>query len=311
LRVGFGLGSQSVLRADRKMESYIGLCNGLTIAATVLVSLLAFWNPGLEERYIFEPERILAGKEYHRLFTSALLHGDVSHLALNMISLYFFGPILELLFGWRLFLGVYWGAVLGGSLLALYVHRHHQYRAYGASGGVCGIIFAYLLLLPGASISPFFIPIAIPGWLYALAFLLGSFFALKAGRDNVGHDAHLGGAIIGFVIAAALEPAAVRYNLRVFIAVLGVSVALLFYLWVNPLFLPGWDFWSGHLRRGRAPAGVPAHRRESVALDAVLEKIAHSGFESLTEDEKALLEGVSEKFRRRADSAKPKSGLSI
>ena len=111
--------------------------------------------------------------------------------------------------------------MFGGSLLALYVHRHHQYRAYGASGGVCGIIFAYLLLLPGASISPFFFPVAIPGWLYALAFLLGSFFALKVGRDNVGHDAHLGGAIIGFVIAAALEPAAVRYNLRVFIAVLG------------------------------------------------------------------------------------------
>lgn len=201
--------------------------------------------------------------------------------------------------------------MFGGSLLALYVHRRHQYRAYGASGGVCGIIFAYLLLLPGASISPFFFPIAIPGWLYALAFLLGSFFALKVGRDNVGHDAHLGGAIIGFVIAAALEPAAVRYNLRVFIAVLGVSVVLLVYLWVNPLFLPGWAFWSGRLRPGRRPAGLPAHRRESVVLDAVLEKIAHTGLDSLTKDEKALLECVSNKFRRRADSAKPKSGLTI
>lgn len=158
---------------------------------------------------------------------------------------------------------------------------------------------------------PFFFPVAIPGWLYALAFLLGSFFALKVGRDNVGHDAHLGGAIIGFVIAAALEPAAVRYNLRVFIAVLGVSVVLLVYLWVNPLFLPGWAFWSGRLRPGRRPAGLPAHRRESVVLDAVLEKIAHTGLDSLTEDEKALLECVSNKFRRRADSAKPKSGLTI
>ena len=48
-----------------------------------------------------------------------------------------------------------------------------------------------------------YVPIPIPGWLYAIGYLLISFFGLKENRGNIGHDAHLGGAIIGFLIAAA------------------------------------------------------------------------------------------------------------
>src|SRR5262249_11658832 len=153
------------------------------------------------------------------------LHADWRHLGLNMISLYFFGPALEVLFGADQFLAIYLGSIIGGNLLSLYVHRHHEYRAYGASGGVCGVIFAHILLWPGGSIGFFMLPVAIPGWLYAILFMAGSFYAMKAGRDNIGHDSHLGGAIVGLLITAALQPWAVRQNWQIFLLILGAAVA--------------------------------------------------------------------------------------
>jgi membrane associated rhomboid family serine protease len=292
------------------MTSGLGICNGAILLATCVVSVMGFSNPVVEERLIFEPERILAYKEYYRLVTSAFLHADFWHLLLNMMSLYFFGPSVEAFLGWYNFLLIYFGAIVGGGLLALYVHRHHEYRAYGASGGVCGMIFAYILLFPGTRLYSFPLPFPVPAWLYAAGFLLGSFYALKAGKDNVGHDAHLGGAIVGLLLAACIFPASVQYNLRLFLLVLGISVAVLVYLWVNPLFLATRHF-VGPVRWRRREQSAMRSRREPVEVDALLEKISKSGFESLTEEEKSRLQQVSDKFRSRSESKKPESGLAI
>ncbi len=57
------------------------------------------------------------------------------------------------------------------------------YQGYGASGGVCGVVFAYLLLFPGAGIAMYLV-VPIPGWLYAVGFRVGSFVAMTgAGRS--------------------------------------------------------------------------------------------------------------------------------
>src|SRR5215831_19608115 len=185
-------------------------CTMLLMLITGITSYFGFRSYAVEEKYIFNPERILAGKEYYRLVTSALLHADWRHLILNLITLYCFGGPIETFLGKWQFLLIYFGAVIGGDLLSLYIHRSHEYRAYGASGGVCGLVFAYILMFPGSGIS-FFIPIAIPGWLYAIGFMLISFFGMKGSlRGNIGHDAHLGGAIVGFLIAAGSHPEFVR-----------------------------------------------------------------------------------------------------
>src|SRR5438105_5237681 len=223
----------------------------LVIGLTCFVSWLGFRSRAIEENYIFEPQAILALKEYYRLVTSAFLHAGWSHLIWNMISLYLFGKVIVSVFGPTQFLLIYFGGVVGGNLLSLYVHRHHEYRAYGASGGVCGIIFAYIMLFPGSGISMYFLPFYVPGWLYAIGYILLSFYGMKEHRGDVGHDAHLGGAIIGLLIAAALNPSSVRYNLRVFLIVLGAAMVLLVYLWLNPLFLPVGSFFGGPTRKRR------------------------------------------------------------
>jgi membrane associated rhomboid family serine protease len=281
------------------------------IVVTCVFSYQGFKNWHFTQRYIFNPEAILAGKEYHRVVTSAFLHADWQHLIFNMLTLYLFGTGLEFFLGRGNYLLVYFGAIVGGSLLSLWVHRNHAYTAYGASGGVAGVIFATILLNPGGSIAPFYFPIPIPGWLYAIGYLLYSFFGMKEHRGDVGHDAHLGGAIIGFLITAALEPLAVRTHPMLFAAVLAGTVLLLVYLWYNPLFLPVSSFLDQIGRNRKSGRAAPGRKRQVPQIDAILEKIAKSGMQSLTDQEKQVLDEASGKYRRQGQSEKPKSGLAI
>ncbi|MGA2863558.1 MAG: rhomboid family intramembrane serine protease [Verrucomicrobiota bacterium] len=290
------------------MNEPLAPCTSLLLLLTGVVSFLQFQNPRLEEKFIFSPERILARKEYYRLLSPAFLHAGWEHLLLNLISLYAFGSVLEVSLGQGQFLLIYFGAVIGGNLLSLYVHRHHDYRAYGASGGVCGIIFAFILRFPGGRITPLFISqLSIPAWIYAPGFMLLSFYGLKRNKDNIGHDAHLGGAIVGLLITAALRPRLVRAHWEVFLLVLGGAILLLVYLWFNSLGLP----LSAFFTRRRRKTSPPQYRQQDLEVDAILEKISGQGVDSLTAEERALLEQASGQYRRREESKKPESGLAV
>jgi len=229
------------------------------------------------------------------------------------VSGYAFAESIELIYGRSEFLGIYFGAIVGGSLLSLFVHRHHVYQAYGASGGVCGIIFAYMLLFPGSSIRMFYLPFGIPAWLYAIGFIFFSFFGMKANNlGNIGHDAHLGGAIIGLLVAAGLHPEAVRQNLAIFLIVFISGVLVLIYLWRNPILLPLSAIFRTPFAKKKNPlAALPNHKRENLEMDAILDKIAQKGIHSLTKDERAMLDRMSGKYQRRDDSKNPESGLAI
>lgn len=292
------------------MNEPVAIYTFAIIAVTVVCSLMGFRNPGLVERFIFSPRQVLAGKEYYRLVTSAFLHADFNHLLMNMISLYFFGSALELSVGPWQFLFIYFMAIIGGSLLSLWLHRHHEYRAYGASGGVCGVVFSCIALNPGGTILfHFFIPM--PAWAYGILFLAGSFIALRRQRDNVGHDAHLGGAVIGLWTTGALQPWAVRENSMWFAILSAIAVTLFFYFIKNPMMLPLPALSGKWERRQEEPSQASPRRRETVEVDAVLDKISRQGMDSLTDEERALLKGVSQKFQSRAQSEKPKSDLII
>jgi membrane associated rhomboid family serine protease len=294
------------------MNDSAHLCTYLIILGTCVFSYLGFKSSAVEEKYIFNPESILAWKEYYRLGTSGFLHSGWNHLILNMLSLYWFGGPIESEFGKANFLLVYFGAIIGGNLLSLYVHRHHDYRAYGASGGVCGLIFANILMFPGRSFPIYPLPIWVPGWLYGIGFMILSFYAMKANnRGNIGHDAHLGGAIVGFLIATALHPEFVKYEPWVFAGILFTSVLMLIYLWINPMFLPTFAFFSKGIRTRTPSPTRSKHQPENLQIDSILDKIANKGMDSLTSEEKRALSEVSGKYQRRSESKKPDSGLAI
>jgi hypothetical protein len=228
-----------------------------------------------------------------------------------MVSLYLFGSGLENYLGRGNFLLIYFGSVIGGDLLSLYVHRAHVYTAYGASGGVAGVIFATILLNPWGQIMSFYYPIPIPGCLYAIGYLLYSFFGMKEHRGDVGHDAHLGGALIGFLLMAGLDFDAVRAHPSFFGIVLTGTILLLVYLWYNPLFLPVTSFLGSIGQRRNSSRTQPRRKRKVPHIDAILDKIAESGIESLTDEERRVLGETSRKYRRQGETEKPKSGLAI
>jgi len=221
------------------MNEPLATINIIVIALTAYFSYRGFVNTVFLRRYLFSTQSILASRQYYRLVSSGLLHADWTHLLFNMFSLYSFGSAVELLFGPGTFLTTYLAGIIGGNILALLLHRKEDYYALGASGGVCGVIFACIFLLPGSSVQLFFIPISIPAYIYAVLFMLISYYGIRAQRGNIGHDAHLGGAIIGLIAATAMHPSIVPNNPVLYPVVILLAASLLVFLYIGPLIFRG------------------------------------------------------------------------
>lgn len=181
----------------------------IIIAVTAIISFIAFNNQQLFEKYKFNVGAILQKKEYIRLLSAGFLHADLMHLLFNMMTLYFFGPIVVEAFGEIDFLMVYFGSILLGNIFSLYLYKNQPwYSAIGASGGVSGILFASIAMIPDLGIMFFFIPIPIPGYIFGFLYFAYSVYMMlnPNQHDNIGHAAHLGGAFFGLVYAIALQP---------------------------------------------------------------------------------------------------------
>lgn len=181
----------------------------IIIAVTAIISFIAFNNQQLFEKYKFNVGAILQKKEYIRLLSAGFLHADLMHLLFNMMTLYFFGPIVVEAFGEIGFLMVYFGSILLGNIFSLYLYKNQPwYSAIGASGGVSGILFASIAMIPDLGIMFFFIPIPIPGYIFGFLYFAYSVYMMLNPKqhDNIGHAAHLGGAFFGLVYAIALQP---------------------------------------------------------------------------------------------------------
>ena len=86
-----------------------------------------------------------------------------------------------------------------------------NYSAVGASGAVIGIVYSAILLNPDMTLFFFIIPM--PGYLFGLGYLFYSIYSMKKLNDNIGHEAHLGGAIAGFFSTILIAPLVVITNL--------------------------------------------------------------------------------------------------
>ncbi len=194
----------------------MGLSVGLLIVlSVVVVSASAFSNPARLERLILIPARVVEKKEYYRLLTAGWVHGDVAHLLFNMLSLYFFAGIVEQALGTLGFLLLYVSAIVVGFVPTVVRHRgDRHYRSLGASGAVSAVIFSAIVVNPGLSMFLLFVPIPIPGWLFALAYLAYSAYSAHRGAGNINHDAHFTGAVYGVALTLVLEPGLVASGMR-------------------------------------------------------------------------------------------------
>jgi membrane associated rhomboid family serine protease len=140
------------------------------------------------------------------LLTSVFSHNMLLHLAINMIVLLSFGPPLEQLMGSLRFLVFYLAAGLVASIshvaVSGFLIDRPEQAALGASGAIAALLILFSLTFPKARILLFFI-VPMPAIVGALAFVAidiwGLFAQMEGGGLPIGHGAHLGGALAGFL----------------------------------------------------------------------------------------------------------------
>jgi len=198
------------------------------IGFTAIFSYKGFNDFAFFRRFEFHVGSIRAGDQI-RILSSGFLHAALGHLLLNMLTLYFFAPTVIAHLGIYSFLLIYFGSLIFGSLLTLLFHKDDfNYRAIGASGAVTGVLYSAIMLEPDSEIGLYFI-IWMPAYVFGIAYLLYSIYGMRAKSDNIGHTAHFGGAIGGYVITLMKQPAMFTDNTFI-VVLLAIPIIILFIL---------------------------------------------------------------------------------
>jgi membrane associated rhomboid family serine protease len=213
-----------------------------------------------------------------RLFTYQFLHADVGHVLFNMLSLFFFGPLIERWWGSRRFLAFYLISGMSGAIVFTALRAMGVVEGgwlVGASGSIFGILAAAALLFPQMPAMIYFIPMKMRTM--ALVLLgIAAWMIISGGKNAGGEAAHLGGAVMGLAL-------------------------------VKLPWLLNWAELGG----GRSPvariAQAVQHQRDQrhrqqddnleAEVDRILIKVKAQGLHSLTEKEKKTLQKATERQR--------------
>ena len=185
------------------------------VIVTCAITLTGFKNGKVVDELIFWPPAINKKHQYYRFITCGLIHADYMHLIFNMLTLYFFGTVMEAYYQGQLglqkwyYLALYIGALIVSNIPTYLKHRNdYDYRSLGASGAVSAVLFAFILLRPWQKIIVLVFPV--PAIIYGGLFLFYSAYMSRKGGDNVNHDAHFYGALFGVLFTIAVRPEVVQ-----------------------------------------------------------------------------------------------------
>ncbi len=180
------------------------------LLATIVTSL--FQDTKTLDKFLFIPKKIAKKNEWYRFLTSSLIHADFLHLLFNMMTFFFFGPVLEKQMGHLNFAGLYLFAQIVSHIPSYLQYKDKEYASLGASGAVSGVVFGVILYFPWTKVYVFLFPM--PAILYAILFIAFSHYASRNVNDNINHTAHLWGALAGFVFASITDIDAFFYFLK-------------------------------------------------------------------------------------------------
>ena len=270
----------------------------LLILITLVFSYKGFSNQVFYDRYKFQVDKILLNREYRRLVTTGFLHINWLHLIFNMMVLFSLGGMVVSRLGPLEFLLIYFGALVGGGLLSLFIHRYHgDYSSVGASGSIGGVLFASIALYPGMGIGLFLLPISLPGWLFGLLYILFSIYGIKSRNSNIGHEAHLGGALVGMLIALLMEPSAMVNNYITILIILVPAIVFIWLILTRPEFLliDNFFFKKHHNNLTLDQKYNLEKNKRQLEIDKILDKINRKGMKSLSREERDRLEQYSKR----------------
>jgi len=183
---------------------------GTIMIITILVSLLALYKRNdLLGMFLFYPYRIKRRNSWYEFITHGFVHGGLGHLFFNMLTIFFFGFLLESTIGPVWFLLLYFFCMIVASVPDYVRNKDNDnYRSLGASGAISGILFSAIVFYPHMDLMMIFLPIPIPAPIFGLLYLAYSWFGERYADDNIGHTAHLWGALTGLVVTILVWPGA-------------------------------------------------------------------------------------------------------
>lgn len=206
------------------------------------------------------PESVQTSLQLWRVITYQFLHFGIGHIFFNMLVLYFFGPMLEGLWGSKKFLTFYLICGAAGGLVYPILAQPglgllKTAQLVGASGSILGMLAAGAILFPNAIVLIMFV---FPMRFWVLAVILGaiSMLSLFSGFNQGGEVAHLAGMAAGAIYVLS-------------------------------------DSWREKIKfkygSGRWEKKIEEQRNLQVELDRILDKVHKSGIHSLTHKEKKTL----------------------
>jgi membrane associated rhomboid family serine protease len=196
------------------------------------------------------------------LLTYGALHYGLLHLVFNALTLYFTASLLETLWPTRRILRLFALGIFAGALGAWLAGIWRPALVVGASAGVYAVFTAAAVRMPDFRVRLFFV-LELKLWI-VLAVLLGMDVVGLFSTDTTARAAHLAGAAAGWIFA------------------------------LNPHWLD-WSFNRGASRRGRKAAKLKVVRPSEPSLDQLLDKISAKGIDSLSANERKILERSSQK----------------
>ena len=186
---------------------------GLNLFASLL-GLYVF--PKIIEQSLFRPYWLFRKKQYDSVYMSGFVHINLTHLLFNMVTFYFFAFPMERVLGTVKFIALYVVGLLCGQLGTwLKQHNNPEYASLGASGAISAVLLAYIVYFPTHSLHLLLIPVPIPAFVVAIAFLAYSWFASKKAGSKINHDAHLYGALSGLLYILVIDHQAYRNLLEI------------------------------------------------------------------------------------------------
>jgi len=279
-----------------KITKNLLIINILTYLATVLIEPkgidLAFWG-GL---HFFGSPYF----EIYQIVTYQFLHGSFTHLFFNMFALWMFGCVIERVWGPRKFLIYYLACGIGAGLcqeLVQFLMGSYS-LTIGASGAVYGILLAFGMTFPEERIFIFPLPIPIKAkWFVAIYAAIELYSAVHSAGDGVAHMAHLGGMLFGYLL--------IRYWQRHPSIDYDLGSGKQFFDNMKRRSASSGDWFknfsqhkttsqqqqsSTRTNSREADMEYNARKQQRQAeIDAILDKIRKSGYDSLTKDEKQRL----------------------
>jgi len=253
------------------------------LIANVVVFLVTMVNQDFFFRWFaFAPSQVLT--QPWGAVTYMFLHGDLMHLFVNMLVLFFFGPPLEAKWGSTEFIKFYFICGLGGVALSFLLASAW---IVGASAAIYGLMLAFAMNWPDAPIYIWGIFPVKAKWLVAFLFVVSLMSAFGGNGGNIAHFAHLGGILTGFLyLKSDWHPNRGKKGRQRGIRVRRMAI------------VPREKSSQEETPKETTSDDWPAREKSMLdEVDRILDKISAEGMSSLTSKEKETLDQVSRQHR--------------